>query len=825
MTGSLFTEGVGQLWRAFERSLLVNLVGPEDVRRSLLSRASRKADKQRVQRLDGRIHGYGDLVDALKAATPVCRSKGGIVIIDNWSSQLVAKGNGESFRHWIEKMDGRYHTVVFGTKKPLTSDLHAHGRQLFPPRKLTSLDIVSWNQIAASQNSTSNKKASTPAGKVVGTAAANIVEGMGRVFGRLKKKRAQQHNKTGDKDNQREEKKRQNNRHDAAVGAQTVEGINNVEQKRGNPTDEKSKPSDAFVDQVVSVGSGDDAKELIKQWQGSRMSKFKMMRVVYCVRWIQKKLDWMSDKKCQELVTVSSIDLFDTDKREWVTLVEFAEEARRWGQFLSLLAKYDPLVVEESRAVGFELDDENTRCLGIHLKKVGMQPDEFAAGLFRASDMSRLFPNYRPGEEEQRAFLKRQFEKWCRGEELEIRRRKKSTPSMESQAVTKEALEPKVSAQFPAAPKDERNRPVRTLYQLLVDLLEPGGRKSLRQNLECIDDYVELKGPLESRFCEWVYARMEKRQLLDGLVGPILRCSDEKELRRQLGLPPKSQEYSWPESLREVLQAIGVHEPERAPSLQTGESKLRAAAKFFCNPSWTGAIDSGAYSEAKGIQDARKGLERITQIMAVFLWQTELQPVMRSVIVEGRHGFDRRGLKGIGGVDETEPSDRRIFQSLKSSTAGPLNHLLRALSKECVEQEIRPSFLRGEEGRRELWPEMLFERIRSLLEPLNKLIHEDLERAAEDRKRLLDQIPKRLNLVVQAIDEDLLRVPRPVQFFRKYQDSHGIHFEGYTDDNERIWFYEVCQDYELRKPYLFLAATNPSAVDMTCVPLSKVLGQ
>lgn len=33
--------------------------------------------------------------------------------------------------------------------------------------------------------------------------------------------------------------------------------------------------------------------------------------------------------------------------------------------------------------------------------------------------------------------------------------------------------------------------------------------------------------------------------------------------------------------------------------------------------------------------------------------------------------------------------------------------------------------------------------------------------------------------------------------------------------------YEVEQEYELNEPYLFLAATNPSAVDMTCVPFPE----
>ena len=61
--------------------------------------------------------------------------------------------------------------------------------------------------------------------------------------------------------------------------------------------------------------------------------------------------------------------------------------------------------------------------------------------------------------------------------------------------------------------------------------------------------------------------------------------------------------------------------------------------------------------------------------------------------------------------------------------------------------------------------------------------------------------------------------PRTIQFFRRMDDGHCIHHEGYDENGELIRFYESSKSYELHVPHLFVAATNPSAVDVSCSKL------
>lgn len=87
----------------------------------------------------------------------------------------------------------------------------------------------------------------------------------------------------------------------------------------------------------------------------------------------------------------------------------------------------------------------------------------------------------------------------------------------------------------------------------------------------------------------------------------------------------------------------------------------------------------------------------------------------------------------------------------------------------------------------------------------------------ESLRELLEEIGVQEPGLPPHLDDGTLRVPAPVQFFRRHDDTHGIHYEGYTADNTHLWFYEVDEYYDLGEPYLFLAATNPSAVDVKCV--------
>ncbi len=812
---------IEKLGRAMNRSLLVNVVGPGAVRRRVLNEASRKVSSQRVYRLDGRIHGYGDVVEAFKSAVPIQGGKGGTIMIDNWSTRIVRRGDEESFRRWIEYMEPEHHTLVFGTRDPLTSAFGKRVQRLFSPRNLAGLCIVSCTRIAASNG----KKDETNASVALGASAALLATAVGAAaIWRSQNERTEE----TQKDETDEPTRLQRALHNLKGGVFGEAERTNKDTKGGDSDPGKRQKKVEEIDQgetlkkAISIKDRDDAKVVLKEWRSSGMSVMKMVRVMGRVKGFQKRLDWMSEDECWELMTLGSIDVRDDDPNQWTRLADFADNARRWGEFLSFLADHDPRVAQETKAVGVELSDDEARTFGIHLKKVGLQPDEFTAGLFRASDLIRLFPEYRPDKQEQRAFLCHQFEKWLDNKKLGIRKQNETKSTTSRKSVSKDHFVSDEPIEVSSAGDPTRQRPVRKLYRLLVKL---DGIEPLKLNLQGIDDYAELKGPTEPRFCEWVYARMEKRQLLDGLTGSLLRSSDKIELRRRLGLSPTPRQDSWPESLREVLTKIGVCEPELPPDIDTGERQLRTAKSYFYRTLNGEEIDAETYTEEKGVLDARKGMEKIFQVIVTFLWQGGLEEVMEAVIVEGHHEFHPDGIRNFDVNAYSEQTTADLLEILKTQSAGLLNHLLRSLSKECVKQQIHPPFLRGEKDRRELWPEALFQRCNALLQSLNKLHHDSLQNSDEEAQRHRDSLPDKLEKVVQALDVGMLRIPRPVQFFRKYDDGHGVHFEGYTSDNQRIWFYEVRQDYELRKPYLFLAATNPSAVDMTCVPLSKVLGE
>jgi hypothetical protein len=108
---------------------------------------------------------------------------------------------------------------------------------------------------------------------------------------------------------------------------------------------------------------------------------------------------------------------------------------------------------------------------------------------------------------------------------------------------------------------------------------------------------------------------------------------------------------------------------------------------------------------------------------------------------------------------------------------------------------------------------------------LSQEVHEGTpkeERRARQKKAVAD--------VIRVVDRGDLRIPQPVQFFRSFSDGLGEHYEGWTfsrnkesglPDPTPIKFYEVANVLELHRPYLYLAATNPSAIDVVCDPLEQ----
>src|SRR5205823_13849533 len=77
-----------------------------------------------------------------------------------------------------------------------------------------------------------------------------------------------------------------------------------------------------------------------------------------------------------------------------------------------------------------------------------------------------------------------------------------------------------------------------------------------------------------------------------------------------------------------------------------------------------------------------------------------------------------------------------------------------------------------------------------------------------------------LEKVVKKIESEELWIPRTIQFFRRIDDGHGfVHHEGYDETGSPVRFYEMDRELDLHKPYLFMAATNPYGIDVSCARL------
>ena len=208
---------------------------------------------------------------------------------------------------------------------------------------------------------------------------------------------------------------------------------------------------------------------------------------------------------------------------------------------------------------------------------------------------------------------------------------------------------------------------------------------------------------------------------------------------------------------------------------------------------------------------ARRGAERLLKIIAQFLWGAGLEEVFYDVVTKNLQGFQ-------GGMEpEMESSDWLLNLDL-----GSLNYLVRAVDRERMVRGKTLLFLRE---RDDYWQDAIFHPFNQLSTALSQEVHEGY--ALEDRRR---RQKKAVSDVTRIIERGPLRIPQVVQFYRRFSDDLGEHYEGWTFqrgrslatlEELRIKFYEMEQRHELHEPYLFLAATNPSAVDMVCEPLRK----
>ena len=367
-------------------------------------------------------------------------------------------------------------------------------------------------------------------------------------------------------------------------------------------------------------------------------------------------------------------------------------------------------------------------------------------------------------------------------------------------------------------PSEEHQRadsPVRRFYDVLIEL---HGERDLRLNLDYDDDFNSMVGPMEARFCEWIHHQVEHRRLAVRLRDyHILSPADVHRLARDLGM-------EWSElrgldrkhQIRKVLEALGIREPELPPVIEDGVTEIRALGDAFASQRSEGVtnIEGRELSPEARVPAARRGAERLLKLIAKFLWDAGLQEVFVDVVDGELREFRNAGL---------EPK-RSSADWLNKADLGTLNHLLQAVDKERIARGRRLKFMRDRDA---FWGDAVFWPFNQLAASLSQEVHEG---TAKNKRRSRQQ--NAVEDVLRIIDGGPLRIPQPVQFFRRYLDDLGEHYEGWgfeqsSQSNRRepklIRFYELNQSRQLHVPYLYLSATNPSAVDAVCSPVDEAL--
>ena len=199
------------------------------------------------------------------------------------------------------------------------------------------------------------------------------------------------------------------------------------------------------------------------------------------------------------------------------------------------------------------------------------------------------------------------------------------------------------------------------------------------------------------------------------------------------------------------------------------------------------------------------------RLLCYFLLDAGLGESMIAVFDGERNGF-RRDLKA--------PADFQTW--LTHSDLGSLNHLLHATNKELTGPASSLPYLNPSE---ELWSKRVFGPLSGLSGAASKLIHAGVGQAPVDADHpSAKALFKSAFKVLEHLDDDApaIRLPTPVQLYREYQDGHGRHYEGYarvSGEVTKVTFFEVEETLDLHETYLYLAATNPSAVDAAFCPI------
>jgi len=109
-------------------------------------------------------------------------------------------------------------------------------------------------------------------------------------------------------------------------------------------------------------------------------------------------------------------------------------------------------------------------------------------------------------------------------------------------------------------------------------------------------------------------------------------------------------------------------------------------------------------------------------------------------------------------------------------------------------------------GPDDLWGQAAFERLNTVADALKHVAH-DTHCPDEERRR---KLYRALGGVLKLVDEGIsIRLPGTIQFFRRYDDGHATHYEGYDHSGTLVRCFECQSSYRLHVPYLF-SGTNES---------------
>lgn len=352
------------------------------------------------------------------------------------------------------------------------------------------------------------------------------------------------------------------------------------------------------------------------------------------------------------------------------------------------------------------------------------------------------------------------------------------------------------------------NSAVRRFYEILEGF---SGAEELDYNLRhACDDYQNMVGPPKSRFCEWAYTRLEERSLIERLLDGVIRASDTRRISKRVGLTgPEMEDVSPQVRLRESLRAIGIREPQVPDGVEDGIAELR---EFRASFEW---VEAGCTEDVEGRDQspegkataARRGAERLLKLMTRFLWDVGCQDVIADTVEKNLEGFR---------CDDIEVDDDGEW--IADCELGTLNYLLHAADKVRRDRGRDLRFLRDTD---QYWSEAIHGCFNGFAGSLQMEVH---EKGATQEERRRAQKGSVSSLLEALENDDIVRVPQPVRFFRRFEDGLGTHYEGFTaaPEAKRIKFYEMSDDLELHRTYLFLSATNPSALDAACTELDEV---